>query len=58
MYYKYDETDVPDVFFDATQSKVWEVRCADLSMSPAHRAARGMLHETKGIALRFPRYIR
>jgi DNA ligase 1 len=46
----------PDHWF--TWSVVWELQAADLSKSSVHKGGMGKLEAGRGVALRFPRFIR
>ncbi|EXC20557.1 DNA ligase 1 [Morus notabilis] len=53
-YYRTGE--VPDMWF--SPELVWEIRGADFTVSPVHEAAIGLVHPSRGISIRFPRFIR
>ena len=50
--------DQPDVWFEPRE--VWEVRTADLTLSPRYKAGADTLNDVsgRGISLRFPRFLR
>lgn len=48
--------DQPDVWFEA--KFVWEVKTADLTLSPRYKAAAQQMEGGKGVSLRFPRFLK
>lgn len=52
----YQTLEEPDLWF--SPELVWEIRGADLTVSPVHQAAVGLVHPSRGISMRFPRFIR
>lgn len=46
----------PEVYFKPQE--VWEIRGADITISPVSVAALGMVSEARGLSLRFPRFVR
>ncbi|EFO88433.1 CRE-LIG-1 protein [Caenorhabditis remanei] len=56
MYYQFDPTLKPDDIF--APHLVFEIKCADITISPRHKAASGLTEDGKGISLRFPRFLR
>ncbi|KAI4389328.1 hypothetical protein MLD38_001564 [Melastoma candidum] len=53
-YYKTGER--PDMWF--SPEVVWEIKAADFTVSPVHHAAIGLVHPSRGISMRFPRFVR
>ncbi|KAK9118640.1 hypothetical protein Scep_016733 [Stephania cephalantha] len=51
----YQTAEVPDLWF--SPELVWEIRGADFTVSPVHKAAIGLVHPSRGISVRFPRFI-
>jgi ATP-dependent DNA ligase len=52
----YDTGESPPLWFRPLQ--VWEIKGADFTLSPVHTAATGLVHPSRGISLRFPRFLR
>ena len=46
----------PDVWFEPQE--VWEMAFADITSSPVYLAALGLVHEERGLSMRFPRFLR
>jgi len=46
----------PSVYFEP--SEVWEIRGADVTLSPVSLAAFGLVSDSRGLSLRFPRFIK
>ncbi|CAK7239547.1 MAG: hypothetical protein STHCBS139747_000978 [Sporothrix thermara] len=46
----------PDVWFEPQE--VWEMAFADITISPTYTAAIGLVNESRGLSLRFPRFLR
>lgn len=52
----YDTGESPPLWFRPLE--VWEIKGADFTLSPVHAAAAGLVHPSRGISLRFPRFLR
>ena len=52
----YRTGDPPAVWFEPCQ--VWEIRGAELTLSPVHKAGVGLVDKQRGMSLRFPRFLR
>jgi len=54
--WEYESALIPDIWFIARE--VWEVRFADVTLSPTYTAAMGLVSEERGLSMRFPRFIK
>ncbi|CCG82600.1 DNA ligase [Taphrina deformans PYCC 5710] len=52
----YDSAYHPDVWFHPLE--VWEVRGADITLSPVYRAGLGLVSDERGFSIRFPRFMK
>ncbi|WOH10273.1 hypothetical protein DCAR_0729740 [Daucus carota subsp. sativus] len=52
----YQTGEKPDMWFNP--ELVWEIRGAEFSISPVHHAAIGLVHPSRGLSIRFPRFVR
>ncbi|KAF9625607.1 hypothetical protein IFM89_024380 [Coptis chinensis] len=52
----YQTAEVPDKWF--SPDLIWEIRGSEFTVSPVHHAAIGLVHRSRGISIRFPRFIR
>lgn len=46
----------PAVWFEPQE--VWEMAFADITLSPVYTAAIGLVHEDRGLSMRFPRFLK
>ncbi|CAA0839643.1 DNA LIGASE 6 [Striga hermonthica] len=51
----YRTSEAPDMWF--APELVWQIRGAEFTVSPVHHAAIGLVHPSRGISIRFPRFI-
>lgn len=52
----YDSPLMPDIWFHP--GEVWEIRGADITLSPVYRAGLGLASEERGFSIRFPRFMK
>ncbi|CAJ0865211.1 9058_t:CDS:2 [Entrophospora sp. SA101] len=55
-YFDVGEELKPDVWFEP--SEVWEIKGAIVTISPIYKASIGLIDNSKGLSLRFPRFVK